>query len=89
MGDFVVEIVNCYQDSFGDAAADILVTNNGDTAADVWVDIEVVDGNGTRIAEVGTSVDSIGPGQSVNESAMGFDEVSGEFTCRVLNIEEW
>lgn len=88
-GDFVVEVVNCYADDWSDAAADIAVTNNGDSPADVFVTIEVIDGSGTRLAELITSVDMIGPGQTVNETAMGFDEVSGDFSCRVLSVEEW
>lgn len=84
-----VKIVGCALDEFGYPVAKLTVTNSSSKKSDVNVQVAFNGPDGTRLAEGGTIVSALDPGQKANEDAMGLKTIKGKFTCKVSNVDRW
>lgn len=84
-----VKVTGCSTDDFGYPVAQLEVFNSTDKKQDTNVQVSFNDADGTRLADGGTVVSALEPGQKAKEKAMGLQQVSGEFTCKVSNVDRW
>ncbi|AMW09171.1 hypothetical protein A4E84_06490 [Streptomyces qaidamensis] len=84
-----VKITECTKDEFGYPIAKLEVVNSTDKKSDMNVQVSFNGPDGTRLAEGGTVVSALEPGQKAKEDAMGLKEISGKFTCKVGNVDRW
>jgi hypothetical protein len=84
-----VKITGCSKDEFGYPVAKLEVVNSTDKKQDMNVQVSFNGADGTRLAEGGTVVSALEPGQKAKEDAMGLKEISGKFTCKVSNVDRW
>lgn len=84
-----VKITGCATDEFGYPVAKLEVVNSTDKTQDMNVQVSFNGPDGTRLAEGGTIVTALEPGQKAKEDAMGLKEISGKFTCKVGGVDRW
>jgi hypothetical protein len=84
-----VKITDCTKDELGYPVAKLEVVNSTDKKQDMNVQVSFNGPDGTRLAEGGTIVTALDPGQKAKEDAMGLKELSGEFTCKIGNVDRW
>jgi len=84
-----VKITGCSKDDFGYPVAKLEVVNSTAKKQDTNVQVSFNGADGTRLAEGGTIVTALEPGQKAKEDAMGLKEVSGKFTCKISNVDRW
>ncbi|MEZ3180752.1 hypothetical protein KYY02_19290 [Streptomyces pimonensis] len=84
-----VKITACSKDEFGYPVAKLEVVNSTDKTQDMNVQVSFNGADGTRLAEGGTIVTALEPGQKAKEDAMGLKEISGKFTCKVGSVDRW
>lgn len=66
--------------------AKLLITNQSSQTSTYLVSVEFDLANGTRVSEGATGSTSVAPGQKVDTSAGGPDQVSGQITCKVTDV---
>lgn len=84
-----VKITGCVKDEFGYPVAKLQVTNSAKTKRDLNVRVFFNGPDGTRLADGGTIVSALEPGQKAREDAMGLKKISGRFTCKVGSVDGW
>lgn len=86
-----VSIARCSTSSvFGWAEASLRVTNNSSRTSSYIIDVGFESPSGSILHGTGTAlVNGLEPGQSTTVDAMSTADVSGEFTCRVRNVNRW
>ncbi|WP_053126002.1 hypothetical protein [Streptomyces ambofaciens] len=84
-----VKVTGCSKDEFGYPVAKLEVVNTTKSKQDMNVQVSFNGSDGTRLAEGGTIVAALEPGQKAKEDAMGLKEVSGKFTCKISNVDRW
>lgn len=84
-----VKIVGCAKDEFGYPVAKLEVVNSASAKSDMNVQVAFNGPDGTRLAEGGTIVSALDPGQKAHEDAMGLKTIDGKFTCKVSNVDRW
>ena len=82
-----VRITSCDLDSTGTyPLAKLLITNNSSKTSNYIVSVEFDKADGTRVSEGATGSTSVAPGQKVETSAGGSDQVSGQITSKVTDV---
>ncbi|MFD9035283.1 hypothetical protein ACFVZW_29725 [Streptomyces sp. NPDC059567] len=66
--------------------ADVTVTNRSSKPSDYLVSVEFVVPSGDRVAEAGTTVDHLAPGQVSQGRAQSLSQVTGTVECRVTDV---
>lgn len=86
-----VLVTDCGQDSWGDIEATVRVTNlSSETMSSIHGDIEVLDEDGVRFAELLFVISNVAAGQTVVDTAIGFDDApSSPYTCQVMRAESY
>lgn len=67
--------------------AEVTVTNSGKDSATYLVQLEFVDGSGTRLAEGAATANSLGAGQKSKQTAGGTAQVTSKVTCRIAKVQ--
>ncbi|MFB7915366.1 FxLYD domain-containing protein [Streptomyces sp. NPDC056061] len=62
------------------------IVNHGTTKASYVVNVEFVDGSGTRLAEGLAVASDLAPGQKSTQKAQGLGEVAKNVTCKVTDV---
>ncbi|MET9581826.1 FxLYD domain-containing protein [Streptomyces sp. NPDC058232] len=85
-----VKVTKCVVDSLTTwPVADVEIVNHGDSKATYVVNVEFVDGSGTRLGEGLAATDSLAVGQKAKEQAQGLVKVPGKVTCRVSKVTRY
>lgn len=85
-----VKVTSCEVDSLTEwPSADVEVVNHGAKAASYVVNVEFLDGDGTRLAEGLAASTSLDPGQKAVEKAQGLSKIPGKLTCKVFKVTRY
>ena len=85
-----VKLTECAVDSLTTwPAADVEIVNHGDSKATYVVNVEFVDGSGTRLGEGLAATDSLAVGQKAKEKAQGLVKVPGKVRCKVTKVTRY
>lgn len=86
--DFFVEVTACGVDSWGDATAELRVTNNSAATLDISGTIEIIDAvTRERHSTIIFYEELVAGGQTVNTTAVGWDGAPATFECNVISID--
>ncbi|MFJ9707648.1 hypothetical protein [Streptomyces sp. NPDC101234] len=67
--------------------AELTVTNHGSDTATYTIQVEFVDGGGTRVAEGAAIANSLAANQQAKETAGGTAQVTSDVTCRLGKVQ--
>ncbi|MFF0223211.1 hypothetical protein [Streptomyces sp. NPDC004629] len=67
--------------------AELTVTNHGSDTATYTVQLEFVDGGGTRMAEGAAIVNSLAANQQAKATADGTAQVTSDVTCKLAKVQ--
>ncbi|MHA6759802.1 hypothetical protein [Streptacidiphilus sp. PAMC 29251] len=82
-----VRISSCAVDpTTGFPTAKLTITNQSSKTSTYLVTVEFDKADGTRVSEGATGSTSVAPGQKVETSAGGPDQVSGKISCKVTDV---
>jgi hypothetical protein len=82
-----VSVTSCSVDpALGLPTAKVEIFNHSSKASDYVVTVEFDHADGTRVSQGATSSISVAPGQKVETTAGGTDQVSGKISCKVSSV---
>lgn len=85
-----VKVTSCGKDDFGVyPQAKVQIVNSQDKDQNYMVQVEFVDGSGTRVAEGAAAANNVAPGQKVVETAAGLAKASGGVECKVTKVTRY
>ncbi|MFJ3772285.1 hypothetical protein ACIPX0_11345 [Streptomyces sp. NPDC090075] len=67
--------------------AELTVTNHGGDTATYTIQIEFVDGGGTRVAEGAAIANSLAANEQAKETADGTAQVTSDITCKLGKVQ--
>jgi hypothetical protein len=84
-----VAIESCTVDAIGFPKAKLRITNHSSGRSDYMIQVNFLDGTGTKVAEGAAISNNIDAGQSAIETAGGLTEVKGALTCKVTDVNRF
>ncbi|MFE7965421.1 hypothetical protein ACFU0X_20695 [Streptomyces cellulosae] len=81
-----VRIDTCGTDTYGAPEAKLTVTNSSSKHSDYIVEVEFIDRDGVRQSEGTAVLNNLAPGQAAKDKAIGLENVTGGFNCRVIKV---
>lgn len=85
-----VQIKSCEVDSdMSWAKADLTITNRSSKTSNYLIEIEFVDGAGTRLGEAVAATSNLAPGQAAQQTAQGADQIKGKISCKVTKVTRY
>jgi hypothetical protein len=84
-----IQGVDCGTSSAGFMAAELEVTNDSSERSNYFIDVSFESSNGDQIDTAFVNVSSLDPGQSTTIEATTLTEPTGDFTCRVVEVERF
>ncbi|PBC80098.1 hypothetical protein BX265_5022 [Streptomyces sp. TLI_235] len=85
-----VEITKCSADpTLHWPSAELKITNHSSKASNYMVQVEFLDGSGTRIGEGMAATSGLAPGQASIQKAQGATDAQGKLSCRVIDVTRY
>ena len=80
---------DCRVGESGFMEAELTVTNNSSERSNYIIDVTFESPDGTQLETAVLFVNDLEPDQSTTDTASSLTEASGEFTCRVVDLERF
>jgi hypothetical protein len=85
-----VELVKCSTDEFGQfPQAELKVTNNSSKTSNYVIQVEFLDGSGTRKAEGTAALNNLASGQVAEEKAVGLSKAPDGLKCKITKVDRY
>jgi hypothetical protein len=85
-----VKLVKCGTDDYGQfPQAELKVTNRSSETSNYLIQVEFLDGDGTRKAEGTAALNNLAPDQSADEKAVGLSKAPADLTCKITKVSRY
>jgi hypothetical protein len=85
-----VKITSCEVDSLtGMAAAKMTITNRSSKTSNYMVQVEFLNGSGTRVDESMAATDNLAAKQETRLAAQGFEQIKGSVKCKITDVTRY
>ncbi|PBC69660.1 hypothetical protein BX265_6998 [Streptomyces sp. TLI_235] len=85
-----VEIAKCQADTtLHWPSAEVTITNHSSKSSNYLVQVEFLDGSGTRVAEGMAATNGLAPGQKSIQKAQGATAIKDKLSCRVIDVTRY